>query len=219
MTSKTQHNPPSQPNATILVGICSHFAGVARRETIRQTWLSDPHRHPGIICRFFIGGGLTPEDDRGDIVTLDTNDRYEYLPQKCFDFYQWAYSNTHFDHLFKCDDDTYLALDRLHTLPDPAYHLVGDPSTGVPRRLAPSGGAGYLLSKQLVSKIINATIPPVGFEDLIFGELALKLGAKCKSDNRLCLHPQTPPLKTNPIISAHWCSIEQMHIFHQQYIQ
>ena len=39
-------------------------------------------------------------------------------------FYQYALEHYDFDWLFKCDDDTWLALDRLESLCDGRYDLV-----------------------------------------------------------------------------------------------
>ena len=41
---------------------------------------------------------------------------------------QYALEHYDFDWLFKCDDDTWLALDRLESLCDGRYDLVGDMS-------------------------------------------------------------------------------------------
>ena len=201
----------------ILVGICSHFKGEEQRRIIRETWLKYNPSESEIVCRFFIGGHSIPEGEEADTIALGSNDSYEHLPQKCFDFYRWGYENFTFDYIFKCDDDTFLALDRLSNVIDKSYDLIGDPSTANPERLAPSGGAGYFLSHRLVKALLSCEIPETGYEDLIFGELALKLGFPCKADERLCMHPGKPPLSDNDMVSCHWCSKEQMVLFDQLY--
>lgn len=199
----------------VIVGICSHYHAGERREAIRNTWLKHPFSRQEIDYRFFIGGDNIPEDNRDDIVALGSPDSYDYLPRKCYDFYKWCSEHYDFDFIFKCDDDTFLAIERLMTLPDYDYGLIGDPSTKVSGRLAPSGGAGYFLSKNLVKDLLTIEIPETGCEDLVFGKLALSLGYECKADERLCLHAGKPPLPDNDMVSCHWCSAEDMYILDQ----
>lgn len=202
----------------VLVGICSHYSGEERRQIIRDTWLKDEYPRQEIVCRFFVGGTDMPRDDRGDIVVLGSNDSYACLPSKCCDFYRWGDENFDFDYIFKCDDDTFLAIDRLLDILDDEYDLVGDESTKKPGRMAPSGGAGYFLSRPLVKALLKSEVPSEGYEDLIFGNLARSLGFKCKSEPRLCMHAGKPPLPENNQVSSHWCSKEQMRLFHQMYL-
>lgn len=202
---------------TILVGICSHAQGHERRKSIRETWLRHPYDNERIKCVFFIGGDRIPDDSRDDIVALGSDDSYEHLPAKCADFYRWALEHNDFDWIFKCDDDTYLAVDRLLSIPDERYDLIGDPSTTSPARMAPSGGAGYLLSRKLAGMMLEQPITPTGCEDLIFGRLALDLGARCKADERLCLHIGKSPRPGNDMVSCHWCSAEEMYLLDRIY--
>ena len=85
-------------------------------------------------------------------MALWVEDDYRHLPAKGLAFYQYALEHYDFDWLFKCDDDTYLALDRLESLCDGRYDLVGDMSLA--DRGFPSGGAGYLMSRALVEGMV-----------------------------------------------------------------
>ena len=57
-------------------------------------------------------------------MALWVEDDYRHLPAKGLAFYQYALEHYDFDWLFKCDDDTWLALDRLESLCDGRYDQV-----------------------------------------------------------------------------------------------
>ncbi len=159
-------------------------------------------------------GGSVPPGEENDIIALDVPDSYAELPQKIFAFFRHALaSDREFGWLFKCDDDTYLAPHRLCELMDVHYDLVGDVS--VTKRKAPSGGAGYLLTRAFVEKLVaEPSIPATGAEDLIVGERAVKLGARMQATGRLFLDNTRFPVPWNRQISAHWCTPNQMRAMH-----
>lgn len=198
---------PQKKKVRILVGICSCTSAAPRRAACRETWLSHPQ--PGIECRFFLGR-REPLPNEPDVVNLWVDDGYSHLPAKGLAFYKWALENYDFDWLFKCDDDTYLALDRLASLCDSRYDLIGDLS--VENRKAPSGGAGYFMSRRLVGLFVqNADkIPATGAEDLIFGELAVRLGVPMLATPRLVMCNSPAPNKENDLVSCHWCSPDRL---------
>ena len=170
-------------------------------------------------CRFFLGR-RTPLRNEPDVVALWVEDDYRHLPAKGLAFYQYALEHYDFDWLFKCDDDTWLALDRLESLCDGRYDLVGDMSLA--DRGFPSGGAGYLMSRALVEGIVahGGRVPAVGAEDVIFGRLARELGARVHATPRLFLSHAPAPHRLNDQVSAHWCSPGRMHgieaLFHDE---
>lgn len=190
---------------SILVGICSALGYEERRKAQRETWLQYPQE--GVECLFFVGGGIPVGED--DCIALDAPDTYHELPQKILAFFQYALKHYDFDWLFKCDDDTYVALDRLKKLPDGRFSLIGDIS--LEKRQAPSGGAGYMLSRALVEKIVaTPDIPEYGAEDLIYGKVALDLGVPFCATDKLCMHNRLFPTPDNEMITSHWCSPEQI---------
>lgn len=165
-------------------------------------------------------GRRTPLPNEPDVVALWVEDDYRHLPAKGLAFYQYALEHYDFDWLFKCDDDTWLALDRLESLCDGRYDLVGDMSLA--DRGFPSGGAGYLMSRALVEGIVahGGRVPAVGAEDVIFGRLARELGARVHATPRLFLSHAPAPHRLNDQVSAHWCSPGRMHgieaLFHDE---
>ncbi len=204
----------------ILVGICSCTSPWAkiRRDTVRETWLRYPQ--PGIECLFFVGGNEPIEkDEERDTVRVNSDDSYHFLPKKVLEFFRYALKHYDFEWLFKCDEDTYLALDRLKDLADPEYDMIGDMSLS--ERGAPSGGAGYFLSRSLVQKIVDCDhVRPTGAEDIIFGQLAAELGARPLATERLYMANSKFPLPENDMVSSHWCSPVQIKaidaFYHQQ---
>ena len=205
---------PQKKKVNILVGICSCNNAHQRRIACRETWLSHPQ--PGIECRFFLGR-REPLSNEPDVVNLWVDDGYYHLPAKGLAFYKWALENYDFDWLFKCDDDTYLALDRLASLCDSRYDLIGDPC--VDSRKAPSGGAGYFMSRRLVELFVqNADkISAIGAEDLLFGEWAVRLGVPMLASPRLNLNHSPAPSRENDLVSCHWCSPDRLRDIEQMF--
>ena len=202
MKKKYPTPPLSKKKVSILVGICSCLSARERRDTLRETWLRHPQ--PGIECLFFLGSDQPLPGEENDTVSLPARDDYDHLPEKVMAFFQYALEHYDFEWLFKCDDDTYLMLERLMSPLEPGLELIGDESLA--RRGAPSGGAGYYLSRSLVEKIVQIPdVPATGAEDLIYGEIAQTLKAKSKSTPLLQMASAPCPLPDNEIVSAHWC--------------
>lgn len=194
----------------ILVGICSCLAYPEKRQAVRNTWLTKPS--PGIECRFFVGGGGILEDEP-DTVVLDCDDSYDFLPSKVLDFFKHSLESSDFEWLFKCDDDTYLVLDRLHTIVDPDYEMVGNEH--LTNRGSPSGGAGYLLSRRVVEAIVaDRSLSRTGPEDIVIGLAATKHGAAHLATDRLRWNAIPFPRSSNFLITAHWCSPERLMAIH-----
>lgn len=200
--------PATKEKVKVLVGICSCNTAASRRKACRETWLSHPA--PGIACKFFVGR-REPIKGEDDVVALWVNDDYAHLPAKGLAFYQYALEHYDFDWLFKCDDDTYVALDRLESLCDDRYDLIGDMTLA--NRGFPSGGAGYLMNRTLVENIVahGGQVPATGAEDVLFGQLSRELGARTYATSRLFLNHSVVPHRLNDQVSAHWCSPERLH--------
>lgn len=205
----TDRTPRCRKKVNILVGICSCLSSGERRKAVRETWLS--RQTPGIECLFFLGR-RSPLPDEPDVITLWVNDSYDYLPEKGLAFYRYALEHYDFDWLFKCDDDTYVALNRLESLCDHRYGLIGDMS--LETRGFPSGGAGYLLSRDTLEQIIaeGERIPSTGPEDIIFGRAARELGVPVLASPRLLMDCSHPPSLNNHQVTAHWCSPHKLRM-------
>ena len=155
--------------------------------------------------------GTAPENWRGepDTLALPAADSYEGLPGKVQAFFREALRTIEFEWLFKCDDDTYVDLERLPELISDDWDLVGNEF--VKTRGSPSGGAGYLLRRTIVELIANDdSIPANGIEDILIGEAAIRHGARPHATERLCWTAARFPAVWNDTITSHWCSPERM---------
>ncbi|NBR32144.1 MAG: hypothetical protein EBS87_07965 [Sphingomonadaceae bacterium] len=201
--------------AHVVVAICSHGGGRERREAVRRTWLS--RQVKGVSYFFFVGRGADIAGEK-DVVVLDVDDGYGSLPLKVREALAYALKRYDADWLFKCDDDTYVVLDRLSSVPRPRYDLIGDES--VDARGAPSGGAGYFLSTALAAKICaDRTLPAVGAEDLVIGRAAAAKGARLASSTLLCKDRAFLPSAGNRQVTCHWCEPLALGVVHDLMMQ
>lgn len=194
----------------ILVGICSCAAYRDKRDAGRESWLTRPAA--GVETLFFIGGGTTT-DDEPDMVVLDCDDSYDHLPEKVLAFFARALATSDFEWLFKCDDDTYVALERLDQLIRPGYEMVGN--VFIDTRGAPSGGAGYLLSRRVVELLVNdPSLPSTGAEDMIIGQAAARHEVAALATDTLRWDASDHPMPDNALVTAHWCSPARLKAIH-----
>ena len=194
----------------ILVGICSCSRYPEKRQAVRETWLSKKARN--VEYQFFIGGERGNLDE-SDTVVLSIDDSYDGLPEKVIAYFAHALATSDFEWLFKCDDDTYLVMDRLHDLVTVQGEMIGDET--LRNRGSPSGGAGYLLSRRIVEKLVNdRSLSARGAEDIIVGEAAVRHGAIPVWTSRLRWNAKPYPRRDNNFITAHWCSPERLHAIH-----
>lgn len=199
----------------ILVGVCSCRTYGDKRQAIRETWLSNPI--DDLECRFFVGNG-DPLPEEPDTVVLPADDGYAFLPAKVRSFFAHALETSDFDWLFKCDDDTYVALDRLHELLDDRHGIIG--SEYLAQRGSPSGGAGYLLSREIVRKLAgDGSLPLTGCEDVILGEAAIRHGAQPLPSARLRMDASRYPQPENDLVTAHWCSPDRLRAIHGGFLE
>jgi FkbM family methyltransferase len=168
--------------------------------------MSDAH-DSGTEVLFVVGGEWTgsPRVDNRTLY-LPCSDEYESLPEKVGQFCRWALENRDFDYLFKCDDDTYVRLDRLRQVIPNDHDYVGAEWT--PGVNYASGGAGYLLSRRAATIVADQLKGrPVGAEDVLVGKCLRAAGIEFHRDHRFIpfgnevLRPQPG----NDLITAHGC--------------
>lgn len=195
----------------IVVAICSCGKNRGRREAVRQTWLSKSA--PGVKCLFFVGRGAEVSGE-SDVLVVDADDSYDYLPQKVRAAFASILGSHDCDWIFKCDDDTYVALDRLQAIITADADLIGDIS--LDNRGSPSGGAGYFLSAELATRIVaDKESRDVGAEDILIGRQAARLGARMVSSPALCKDRSRLPASDNQLASCHWCDPSHLRITHE----
>ena len=143
----------------------------ARLAACRETWLDDAR-------------ALGQTVDVVDSELLGVPDTYDTLPMKtaaacryALDFYDW-------DHLFKCDDDTYVSIPRFM-----AYDLKGREYVGGSRCYNSGvsychGGAGYFLSRRMAEVVAKELAGQTGGEDWWVGYALKNAGVWPHFDGR-----------------------------------
>ena len=99
--------------------------GEDRRNTIRETWLSNVETlDPPVVAKFIIGVKELPpelmknlEDENNlyhDILFLpELKDAYKELPSKVLQTFKWIDQNVNSSHIMKVDDDSFVRLDLI----------------------------------------------------------------------------------------------------------
>lgn len=174
----------------------------ARRKSCRRTWFTGIGGKPGVDCLFLLGAPRLREPDlRGDELWLPCPDDYDSLPQKTRGFCRWALANVDFEYLFKCDDDTYVCLDRLMRMPAGLDYC----GWNVQGRGFASGGGGYLLSRRAAQIVADRLTERRGPEDLLVGQHLRRAGIALVHDSRFYPFSRLSraPQPTNAQITGH----------------
>lgn len=179
----------------LIIGIETCNKYTYRAKAIRQTWLKDCYKF-GVNSYFFIGRPGKPAETIGDTIYLDCGDGYLDLPHKTIAFIEYIYKHFDFDYIFKCDDDTYIDVKTLLSLPYARYEYFGWPilSPALDRKWHfkhvelhlrqnykgklkgqwMDGGQGYFLSLRAVEVIIDNYKKYIGlelYEDKLVGDI------------------------------------------------
>lgn len=184
---------------SLLVAVKSCRADLDRgcHDAIRATW-GEALRGRGVLVRFFIGHTGTdyfmahPKASarllQSDEVEIDAADDYNSLPFKTRAICHWA-TGKNINHVFLCDNDTYVKSNALLTCGYQNYDYVGKISkplgetfpydavarNGVVTHIPnchpwASGGFGYFLSKDAAFTIADSW-PATWAEDLWVGQI------------------------------------------------
>lgn len=141
-----------------------------RVRAVRETWAKYVPAFSNVSLRFFYGAGNSHELFN-DEVALEVPDDYAHLPHKTKAIYQWALGKG-FDYVFKCDDDTFVYVDRLLASGFEALDYVGYcyPANGN----YISGGPGYWLSRRALEVLATAPVGDNWAEDKWTGDTLKK---------------------------------------------
>jgi len=212
-SAPTSPASPTMYNASpprVLIGVCTCLPHAEHRQAVRETWAA--MAGPEQTVRFFLGASA-PLPDEPDAICLPVEDSYEFLPKKVMAFFRHVLEHFQFDWIFKCDDDTYVDLTRLPGLVGDDCDLVGNDI--LENRGFPSGGAGYLLSKAMVERLVaDGRIPDEGSEDRLIGHEAIRLGARARVSKQLIWNKARFPRGENGIVTSHWCRPERLRAIH-----
>jgi hypothetical protein len=187
----------------IIIGILHGIQYPDRLALCRETWVKDA-KELGIDVLFLVGTlGTAMEVQEpkreGDLLLLPVPNGYRFLPCRIRAFCQWAIALPDWDYLFKCDDDTFVAADRLATEPWDGDYIgtAWDNSDG-----CASGGAGYLLSRQSATIVAEKMVAKIGLENQLVGQVLKQAGIILKIDSRFSAACKRPD-KDNNLITAH----------------
>ena len=129
-----------------------------------------------------------------EVLLRGVPDDYAHLPQKTIAICKYAQDNG-YDFLLKCDDDSYLWIDRLmievHSIADFAGHINGGSC---------SGGCGYWLSKRAIAEVVKNPIESHWAEDVTVGMIMKAAG----------ITPVDLPMH-QPGYTQHWFDISKVH--------
>jgi hypothetical protein len=197
----------------MLVGALSCRRHTTRREGCLRTW-ADVGGRDGVDLLFVLGGGAAPWPVReGCLLHCPCPDDYDSLSMKTRWLCLWAMINYRFDFLFKCDDDTYVHMDRLLDCDIPGDY-VGGPIPGHPYAHA-SGGAGYRLTPRAAMTVATSTMRLASYEDLLVWQVLTNAGIPLRSDSRFGYNCLRWPEPDNDQITCHWCSDRRMREIHE----
>jgi hypothetical protein len=196
--------------ASLLIGVVSCTKYSTRREGCRTGWMQTTATHPEVTVRFVVGSeDVDSPTLGGDTLYVPCKDDYEHLPQKTYWLAFWAAANT-YDFLFKCDDDTFVCVDRLLTLlRDEAFseYRGYEVCPGVA-----SGGGGYLLAPRSIALIADAESMRIatGAEDVLVSQCLGENRIKVLHDKRFWPWANRVPNVWNGQVTAHYVQPAEM---------
>jgi hypothetical protein len=185
---------------SLLIGTLSAAEYHDRRGMCRASWMADVPRHPGLDAVFLLGDHVGAPSRTGDELRLPCPDSYAALPQRTAWFCRWALEHSDFDYLFKCDDDTYVAIDRLVAVDLGGRDYVGRDLGGWA-----SGGAGYFLSRRAARLVACNLVAETGNEDQAVAQVLREFGIPLHDEPGLLPWPVSgpEPSAANGTFTAH----------------
>jgi len=214
--------------AKILIAIssCVEYANNGNNQVLRETYLQDVGRFPGLEYRIFIGDGTKAKEDttafedsfntcpwsafpkkqveqplftytpKPDEVILQVEDGYKHIAYKTRESQRWS-TEQGFDYTFRCFPDTYVHIPRLISSGFEKHDYIGyNANPGC----GAGGGPGYWLSRRASENLINEHIG-VWFEDMWVGTMMEKHGIPFYLDQRYSNFEV--PSKDNDLITCH----------------
>jgi hypothetical protein len=172
-------------------------------------------RHPGADAIFVVGrSDLFKPVRRGDTLYVPGADDYDRLPQKILWLLHWALEQE-FDFVFKCDDDTYIHVDRLMKVLQ--NEPIADFRGHEVRPGLAAGGAGYLLSRRALRQLLSIAgrRNAVGAEDVLVSQWLAAAGIALQHDERFWSWANKVPTVWNSQITSHYVRPAEMSHLHR----
>lgn len=175
-----------KPRYRLLIAVftCPKYAD--RATAVRDTWLSGA-LPPDVLAFFVMGRPGHPPGLEGDTLYLDCPEAYERLPVKTWKLLEYCLAAYDFEHLLKCDDDSYISRSLMYSYPLKGKDYIGkfyghlsrdwhfgkceDASLHVAYRgVQPdykwAAGAGYFLSAAAAAHVIAEVSLASAYEEL-----------------------------------------------------
>jgi hypothetical protein len=163
----------------ILIGALSAKAYEERRNLCRETWVDDAV-NLGVPVYFLVGNPtLQTSVPSGDTLYLPCRDDYRSLPSKTHAFCKWALEQPEWDYLLKCDDDSWIHIQRLLDYDMEDYDYAG---TKWKPTVDYFSGAAYVLSRCAVELVVKHMTARAGAEDMLVGHQLRKHKVAMKDD-------------------------------------
>ncbi len=154
---------------------------------------------------FFVVGRPGKAKREGDTLYVPCGDGYYDLVSKTYNICKFVLENYEFDYLFKCDDDSYVIIDRLLQVNSDASYLGTGTFCPHKKVFYAEGGAGYRLKKDAIQCIVDKIDlnNENKFEDSLVGQTLRDNGFKLEDDKRFCQSLKIVPTVGNNQISCH----------------
>lgn len=200
--------------AKIIIGVLTARGYVQRQQGVLTTWGSDALSDPEVDLVFLVGDPdlHSPKRD-GNTLFLPCPDDYWSLPQKTRWFCKWALTVPGWRWLFKCDDDSYVRIERL--MAGSWSNAVIGCADGV--GLHWHGGAGYLVDPTAATAICNNMTAETGLEDQLARDAIQQAGLWFDHEPRFCFNCSQMPNPLNDGITCHYCSPVRLRLVHDQF--
>ena len=197
-----------------------------------ETWLKDIKALPDAQCQYYF---VVSEPDietpvlEGDVLKVPCEDGYFYrIQEKIQSFTQWALAHFRFNHIFKCDPDSFLFVPQwLKVNAEHAQQdLVGYPYWEVNDDVAyPCGGGGYFFSHKAAQILAKAKLGRYGPEErdiasILFyqGNIALTPCNRLSQGEHSGSHIEDAH-QQHLLASTHYIQPEQMYPIYEQFKQ
>jgi len=217
-----------------MIGALSCWKYQERRERCAQTWMMEGDKlngtspgepaqalhtieHTIVRSVFLIGSpGLDAPALAGRNLLLPGPSDYRSLPQRTRAFCQWAIARDDWDYLFKCDDDTYVAISRLVRYPLTADYIGAEWAPGVGFA---SGGAGYFLSRKAAEVVAEHLTQKEGYEDVCVRDALASQGIPFTQDQRFVAlgNEERRPRADNDLITLHAVPTVSAYLFYKSH--
>lgn len=219
------YRPRKQAKILILISSCCGYIGrkirakdsgatYEQRRACRLSWLNKLTPSNVQVC-MVVGRGLPVSEPL--VQQLEVADDFWHLPEKMRVAFRHVLATSDFDWLVKCDDDSFMHLERLvqyvASLPIGSRDIYGAPIAGSCDCL--SGGGGYVLHRDMVAAIAaDAAFPATGREDVEVCKAVMRAGGHVVAEPRFNATASPSPAPGNDVISCHHLTPAMMQKIH-----